>query len=102
MSRRNIAVKTFVTAIVGLLLCGIVAAELPELLSLADNTSNDFTVCKVSLSLLPTAKSVQNVQKAAIDLKDSSHNSLFLHLAPFVGAELIPALLFILHSILRT
>ena len=102
MSRRDIAVKTLVTTIVSVLLCGIVAAELPELLSLTDNTSNDFTICKVNSSLLPIAHSVQNVQKAAIDLKDSSHNSLFLHLAPFVGAELIPALLFILHSILRT
>ena len=101
MSRRNIAVKTFVTAIVSLLLCGIVAAELPELLSLTDNTSNDLTICKVSSSLLPTAQSVQNVQEAAIDSKNSSHNSLFLRLGPFVEAELIPVLLFILNSILR-
>ena len=102
MSRRHIAVKTFATAIVSLLLCGIVAAELPELLSLTDKTSNDFTICKVSSLRLPNAQSGQNVQKAAIDLNNPSHSSLFLHLGPFVKAELIPALLFILHSILRT
>lgn len=33
-----------VPIIVGLLLCGLMAVELPELLSLTDNTSNDFTV----------------------------------------------------------
>jgi hypothetical protein len=102
MSRRDIVVKTFATAIVSLLLCGIIAAELPELLSLTDNTSNDFTISKVSSSRLPNAQTVQNVQKGAIDLNNPSHNSLFLHLGPSVKAELIPALLFILHSILRT
>jgi hypothetical protein len=102
MSRRDIVVKTFVAAVVSLLLCGITAAELPELLTLTDNTSNDFTICKISSSRLSNAQSVQNVQKAAIDLNNPSHSSLFLHLGPFVKAELIPALLFILHSILRT
>ena len=34
----------FVVAVVSVLLCGIVAGELPELLSLTDNTANDFTV----------------------------------------------------------
>jgi len=33
-------------SVVCLLLCGIVSAELPELLSLTDNTSNDFTTRK--------------------------------------------------------
>jgi hypothetical protein len=102
MSRRDIVVNTFATAIVSLLLCGIIAAELPELLSLTDNTSNDFTISKVSSSRLPCTQSVQNVQKAAMDLNNPSHGSLFVHLGPFVKARLIPALLFILHSILRT
>jgi hypothetical protein len=102
MSRRDIAAKAFITAIVSLLLCGIVAAELPELLSLTDNTSNDFTICKVSSSPLPNAQSVRNVQKAATDSKNPSHGSPFSHLGPLVKAQLIPAAVFILHSILRT
>ena len=33
-----------VSLLLSLLVCGIVAAEFPELMSLTDNTSNDFTV----------------------------------------------------------
>jgi hypothetical protein len=102
MSRRDIVVKTFVAAVVSLLLCGIIAAELPELLTLTDNTSNDFTICKISSSRLSNAQSVQNLQKAAMDLNKPSRSSLFVHLRFFVKAQLISALLFILHSILRT
>ena len=45
MSSARMKIGTLLAlAVVSLLLCGIVAAELPELLSLTDNAANDFTV----------------------------------------------------------
>jgi len=99
MSRRDIAVKTFIAAVVSLLLCGIIAAELPELLTLTNNTSSDFTVRNVSSSPLPNAQSV-------LKCKESCNVLLawlvFIARGPLVKAQLIPALVFILHCILRT
>jgi hypothetical protein len=45
--------KFLVPALVFLLLCGIVAGEFPELLSLTDNTTNDFTVIRTKSAALP-------------------------------------------------
>jgi hypothetical protein len=50
--------KILVSSLVALLLCGIVASEFPELLSLTDNTANDFTLRKTNtegLRALPDA-----------------------------------------------
>jgi hypothetical protein len=91
-----------VRALVSVLLCGILAAELPELLSLTDNTSNDFTICKASSLSLPVLQRAKNVRKATIDLDYSSHGSFFLHRGTFEKAELVPSFLLNLHSILRT
>ena len=56
MSRRRTRIVGIVAqVIVFLVLCGIVGGEFPELLSLTDNTSNDFTVRKTNpvVSSLP-------------------------------------------------
>ncbi len=37
--------KAVASALVCLLLCGMVAAEFPGFLSLTDNAANDFTIC---------------------------------------------------------
>jgi len=44
VSKRIIISKILAQAVLCLLSCGIVAGELPELLSLTDNATNDFTV----------------------------------------------------------
>jgi hypothetical protein len=102
MSRRVIVVRTLVTALASVLVCGIVVAELPELLSLTDNTSNDFTIRKPNSSVSPVLQSAKNVRKATTDLNDSSHGSFVLHQGTFEKAELVPTFLLYLHSILRT
>jgi hypothetical protein len=53
MERRRLRYcKSVASALVCLLLCGtIVAAEFPELLSLTDNTANDFTVRRINSSV---------------------------------------------------
>ena len=38
----------FVTAVICLLICAVVVAEFPELLTLTDSASNDFVVSKIS------------------------------------------------------
>jgi hypothetical protein len=102
MSRRVIVVRTLVTALVSVLVCGIVATELPELLYLTDNTSNDFTICNASSLVLPVLQSAKNVRKATIDLDKSSHSFFFLHPGTFEKPALVPTFLLNLHSILRT
>jgi hypothetical protein len=40
--------RLLLSLVVVLLLCGIVSREFPELLSLTDNPTNDFTVCRAT------------------------------------------------------
>jgi len=47
-SRRSNSATILIAVIVGLLLCAVVVAELPELLTLTDCTANDFAVRKTS------------------------------------------------------
>jgi hypothetical protein len=95
--------KMLVASLFSLLLCGVVTSEFPELLSLTDNTSNDFTLRKTNtegLSALPDVH--RPVRIAHID--SSVPAALLLHsrLIPFEKAAPILSELFILHSVLRT
>jgi hypothetical protein len=101
MVRKRISVgKILGRALLCLLLCGIVAGEFPELLSLTDNATNDFTVRGASSVvppvLLKASKHVRIVDKAA-----PAPNFLFSRLAPFEKAQLVPSDVFIFCSILR-
>jgi hypothetical protein len=102
MSRRMIAVRMLITALVTLLLCGIVAAELPELLSLTDVTANGFTMRRADSLVLPVFQSAKDVQKAAIDFDNPALDSHFSRAGAFEKAALVLAPPFILHSVLRT
>jgi hypothetical protein len=88
-------------ALLCLLLCGIVA-EFPELLSLTDNATNDFTV-RCARSVVPLVR-LNASKQVRIANKDSAlaPNLLFSRLGPFEKAELVPSDVFILYSILRT
>ena len=46
LTHRSILDRLPLSLAVCFLLCGIASAEIPELLSLIDNTSNDFTISK--------------------------------------------------------
>jgi hypothetical protein len=101
MSRRGIIVRTLGVALVSLLLCAIFASELPELLSLTDNTANDFAMRSADSSVWPVLDSARNVRKAAIKFDNSTQDSLFGRLGSPEKMELAPSRLFILYS-LRT
>jgi len=100
--RKSISVKLLVAVAASLFLLGIVAVELPELLTLTDNTSNDFAMRKAG------------VAEFASMLSTSSHRPLPLNMkGPEYGTDIrwSPALenpkpassdLFSLHSVLRT
>jgi hypothetical protein len=54
LARRSTLAVLLLSCLASLLSCVIMLEEIPELLSLTDNTSNDFTVCKA-----PSAEGVQ-------------------------------------------
>ena len=85
-----------------LLLCGIVSVEIPELLSLIDNTSNDFTISKAGgRECMPPLSAA--IHKSV--LPDTMNFECGAHThgeSTFAGAETIPSHLLVLHSELRT
>ena len=99
-SRRHAKSRLLVSLVASLLILGVVAAELPELLSLVDDTSNDFVVRKATRGDAPY-------------LTASSHSALRFEIKPltcdardectvgFVLAQAAPSGLFLLHSVLR-
>ena len=102
MERKQISIgKILAPAVVCLLLCGIVAGEFPELLSLADNTANDFTV-RSAHSVVPPPVRLSASKNIRIANKDSAPATdlLFSPLSPFEKAQLILEV-FVLHSVLR-
>ena len=94
--------ELLVRSLLSILLCGVVASEFPELLTLTDNTSNDFTVRKTNtegLGTLPDARAPVRIA----DINSSVPAATLLHsLIPFEKAAPVSSELFILHSVLRT
>lgn len=95
--------KILVPVLISLLLCGIVAAEFPELLSLTDNTANDFTVGKAKTAVshsLPDAS--RRVRMTDVDSNVLTPSSILLRLSRLEKTPLFPSELSVLHSVLRT
>ena len=102
MSRSSAIVRTLGIALVSLLLCTIFVSELPELLSLTDNTANDFTMPSANSLVLPVLHGSLHVEKPVIAFNISTQDSRFGRLGSVEKTELAPSHLFILHSALRT
>ena len=95
--------KLLVWSLFSILLCGIVASEFPELLSLTDNTANDFTIGRTNtegLHALPDARGP--VRIAEVNSSIPADALIHSRLIPFEKAAPVPSELFILHSVLRT
>ena len=75
MPSRTIVVRTLGIALLSVLLCAIIASELPELLSLTDNTANDYTVGRVDCSVSPVLDCARKLQKPAIEFNFSTQDS---------------------------
>lgn len=83
-----------------MLLCGTAVAELPELLSLADNASNDFTIIKAGFAECVPVASAVNHELPPLYANDSGRANIHL-LAAFDGARPASANLLVLLSVLR-
>jgi hypothetical protein len=95
--------KFLVASLLSILLCGIVASEFPELLSLTDNTTNDFTLRKTNtegLGALPDARGPVRIA----DINSSVPAAILLRsrLIQFEKTAPVPSELLFLHSVLRT
>ena len=101
-SRRPGSSKILVPIIVGLLLCGLVTAELPELLSLTDNTSNDFTVRKASAPQSTANACAASYNSSRLNTKGFVHNQQVSRIAAFDNVKPASSSLFILLCTLRT
>src|SRR5271170_2942944 len=93
--------RILVTALAVLVLCGIVAAELPELLSLTDDTANDFSLRNTNTLVLP-ARLHAHRPVAIVDADAGPAGSHFfsLRLNSFDPAALTPSELFLRYSVL--
>jgi hypothetical protein len=100
--RRTPVGKILVPALAFLLLCGIVVAEFPELLSLTDNTANDFTVRKTDALAVPVHLHISgHIRIPDIVSKTLVLDFLFSRLSPFEKAAFAPSKPFILLCDLR-
>ena len=95
--------RKFAQVIVFLLLCGIVGGEIPELLALTDNTTNDFTILKMNSAISPRLRNTRGRIRVAdvAELKITAHDMLFQHFHPFERAAFSSGA-FILGTVLRT
>jgi hypothetical protein len=103
MSTRTKIGKIFLPVLASLLLIGIVSSEFPELLSLTDNTANDFAVLKANTVVSRTLPAAGRPFRFA-DI-DSSHAGSTLHssaLITFEKAAPHSSELFFLYPVLRT
>ena len=105
MIRKGASVGRIVAqSIVFLLLCGIVGGELPELLTLADNAANDFTICKVKTLGSHDFPEASRAARTAVDIDSSRAVSALLYSRrrPSEQGSLLASGAVILHPVLRT
>ena len=102
MSRRRLTSARILFAVAAsLLVLGIVGAELPELLSLVDNTSNDFMLRKVGRAEGARPFAAASHGSLLPDTRNLGCGTRSYGRAAVLGAELVSFDLFVLHSVLR-
>ena len=100
--RRSNSGAILIAFIVGLLACAVVVSEVPELLTLTDSTSNDFTVRKPSTPARATSPSVVNRVSILPITKYQEYGRQVGWTSIFEGVKPASANLFILLRTLRT
>lgn len=95
MARTKIR-KILVTSLVALVLSGVVASEFPELLTLTDNTSNDFKASKINTEGLRALRFSDTNSNGPTPTLLHSRLNVFEKVAP------LPSELFTLHYVLQT
>jgi hypothetical protein len=87
--------------VICVLLCGIVSAELPELLSLTDNTSNDFTIRKASGQECSSTWRAAIHHSGPLDIRNFQGGSRTHCALALVAVETVSSDLFVRYSVLR-
>lgn len=93
--------KILIPAMAFLILCGIVFAELPELLCLTDNTTNDFTVRKAPAAIVRVFVETTIYAGLLAINAASPLGLLFSSPGSLDNVASSPSKLFLLHSDLR-
>jgi hypothetical protein len=101
LNRRSIHSRILFATVIGVLLCSVFATELPELLSLTDRTSNDFTLRDAAVRLSPSHTGTQAGATIAFVLRSFTQALGLLHSLPHESTTPASADLQYLHSILR-
>jgi hypothetical protein len=83
------------------LLCGIASAEIPELLSLIDNTSNDFTISNAGRQQCTPTLSERTSNSVPLDTQNFACGARPHCASTVVGAETTSSDLFALYSNFR-
>ena len=101
-TRRLRAATILAAAIVSLLTFAVVVAELPELLTLANNTANDFALRKTSASHTIRKPSVASYDSILPNINCPKHGEQIGWTSIFEGMKPTSASLLILLRTLRT
>jgi len=101
MSRRCTSAKWLVPVLGSLLILGILSAELPELMSLLDNTANDFVVRKIGRRESATRLALAGYDSVLPAVKHFEYDRCADPAVTFVRAKVASPELFVLHSVLR-
>lgn len=99
--RGSTSAKLLVAVAASVFLLGIVATELPELLTLSDNTSNDFAMRKAGSAECASMLSTANHRPMSLNMKDSEYGTDIRCAPALEDPKPAPVDLFFLHSVLR-
>jgi hypothetical protein len=59
--------------VMGVLLCVVACAEVPEILTLSDQAANDFTICGTSEAVCSDSQPVRNTRRERLTIEISSN-----------------------------
>lgn len=99
--RGSTSAKLLVAVAASVFLLGIVATELPELLTLSDNTSNDFAMRKAGSAECASMLSTANHRPMSLNMKDSEYGTDIRCAPALEDPKPASSDLFFLHSVLR-
>ncbi len=100
MPSRTRVARTLGIVLVSVLLCAIVASEMPELLSLTDNVANDYTLRRADSSVSPVLDSTRKIQNPTLEFNPFTQDFFLGRVGSPEKTELALSL-FILYSELR-